>query len=166
MSTLQKATSDFNLKSCSWADDFDEESPELVRSEATPRPVQKKDSESEASEGDRSLDSTGASWADLAEENDSITKQFENVSINNEHPTEDDGFTVVVNKKKKKGNSNGIKIKCIHCNVKFFFPNSKAEFFKEKGYNLPKRCKKCIDTRKKLGPLPRLNKRKTLNVEN
>ena len=154
----------------SWADDIEEEeSIQLVRTEATPRPVQKNDSEADseaASEGEVSLDSTGASWADLAEENDKNTKQFESSNTKYD-PTKDDGFTVVINKKKQKSkNDNGIKIKCIHCNVKFFFPNSKAEFFKEKGYSLPKRCKKCIETRKKLGPLPRLQKKKTLNIEN
>lgn len=170
MSTLQKTTSDFNLKSSSWADDIDsetEDSINLVRTEATPRPVQKKDSDNEGnSEGGLSLDSTGASWADLAEENENISKQFEGINVNDNIPTEDDGFTVVVNRKKKNGDLKGVKIKCIHCGVKFFFPNSKAEFFKKKGYNLPKRCKTCIETRKKLGPLPRLNKRKTLNIEN
>lgn len=40
------------------------------------------------------------------------------------------------------------KIKCIDCNKDFIFTTGEQEFFKEKGYSVPIRCKDCRSKRK------------------
>ena len=39
-------------------------------------------------------------------------------------------------------------IKCIDCNKDFIFTESEQQFFEEKGYNAPKRCKNCRTKKK------------------
>ena len=40
------------------------------------------------------------------------------------------------------------KIKCIDCNKDFIFTAGEQEFFEEKGYSVPIRCKDCRSKRK------------------
>lgn len=38
---------------------------------------------------------------------------------------------------------NDIEIKCVDCQSEFVFTESEQEFYKDKGFENPKRCKKC-----------------------
>ena len=39
--------------------------------------------------------------------------------------------------------NNDIEITCVDCQSKFMFTESEQEFYKEKGFTNPKRCKNC-----------------------
>lgn len=110
-----------------------------------------------------SLDSTGRSWADLDDEfsikapKGILTKPIVQVGGD---------FTKVSHKKKVRfaKNPDDIIIKCVHCNQKFLFPGFKVKSYESKGWNMPKRCKGCIEIRKDIGPLPKHQRKTTLNI--
>lgn len=38
---------------------------------------------------------------------------------------------------------------CVQCDTPFFIPEKQLEWYKEKGFETPKRCKECREARKK-----------------
>ena len=105
----------------------------------------------------QSLDSTGKSWADIEDDFPPPPKLVRQTNSN------EGEFTTV--SKKFRHKKDGIDIICIHCGKKFGFPQHKIDFFKEKNLQMPKRCRGCLNLKKEIGNLPRIGRRKTINLD-
>ena len=46
-------------------------------------------------------------------------------------------------------------VKCCDCGEEFTFTAGEQEFFSERGYSIPKRCKPCRDAKKNQSSKPR-----------
>ena len=104
-----------------------------------------------------SLDSTGKSWADMEESFDEPVA---------ENPYDDGTWTVKKSRKSRRKTpcEKGMNIKCINCKDTFFFSNEKIKSFKERNLHIPKRCRPCINLKKKIGDAPKHGRKPTLNI--
>lgn len=98
--------------------------------------LEEEDIEVKECERELSLDSTALSWADMGDMDDLPLVT----------PTKK-----VVNEPKK----NGLEIKCRDCKKKFTFPKNKIELFEERGWNMPKSCRECLNFKKLTYGAPR-----------